>query len=477
MHHVRLPRIGTIAAWRSHARTLLGNGAAPEEVLWSVGEASADLFADDAPALPAPGATIRVPRSAVEAIETALCHRDGERFSHGYAALVGLHRRRLRWGDRSDSTIGRLLKLEKAVRRDIHKMHAFVRFREVGPVSPGRRAFAAWFEPDHHVVETAAPFFARRFGDMDWVIATPDLTAKFEGGNLSFEETRDRTPPPPDASEELWRTYFSSIFNPARLMVSAMTSEMPKKYWKNLPEADLIPGLIRAAPERARRMQEAMPSAPPSHVERMRFVRPAAESPDGDLSLQGMKPALDACRRCPLGQCATQAVAGEGPQDARLMIVGEQPGDTEDLAGRPFVGPAGKVLDQAMTDAGLDRDAVYLTNAVKHFKFEPRGKRRLHRRPDTGEVTACRWWLDFEVATVAPKLLVAMGSTAALALTGQGGSIEKRRGTIEHANSGQPVLLTWHPAYLLRIREPSVAAEARQRFVDDLARAKAIVGA
>jgi len=467
MELVTLPRIGTVAAWRAEARRLAGLGVPPEAVLWHVGEGTADLFAA-APAATTAPIRLNLPRAAIDSIETALHHADPERFARAYTVVLRLAKGTLRWGDRLDPALARVLAQEQAVRRDIHKMHAFVRFREVtGPDAP-RRAFAAWFEPEHPIIERAAPFFTRRFGDMDWVIATPTLTARFENGRLDYAETQDATPPPGDAAEDLWRAYFANIFNPARLMVKAMRSQMPRKYWHDLPEAALIPDLIRTAPARAAEMQARRPPDPPIRV--ARFAQMAARPPLPEVTLETMKPALDACRRCPVGACATQAVPGAGPVDARLMVVGEQPGDAEDLAGRPLIGPAGQLFDRCAAQAGLDRAAVYITNALKHFKFVPRGKRRLHRRPDAGEVQACRRWLDIERRTVRHALAVAMGATAALALTGRGGAIAARRGRIEDTPGG-PVLLTYHPAYLLRLSDPAARAETQAAFVEDLARA------
>ncbi|WP_223640731.1 TIGR03915 family putative DNA repair protein [Rhodobacter sp. TJ_12] len=267
-----LPRIGTVAAWRAEARRLAAAGVAPETVIWSVGGAAPDLFAT-APPVAASSVTLTLPRAAVDGLETALMHAEPERFARAYALVLRLARRQVRWGDRSDPMMRRVLDQEKAVRRDIHKMHAFVRFREVTPPGANRRAFAAWFEPDHHIVEAAAPFFARRFGDMDWLIATPTLTARFECGEMQISETTESKPPPADATEHLWRVYFANIFNPARLMVQAMQSNMPRKYWKNLPEADLIPDLIRSAPARVMAMQEAEARAPdPRLQKRMRAI-------------------------------------------------------------------------------------------------------------------------------------------------------------------------------------------------------------
>jgi DNA polymerase len=174
---------------------------------------------------------------------------------------------------------------------------------------------------------------------------------------------------------------------------------------------------------------------------------------DPTRALKRLAAEAETCRRCPLYKNATQTVFGEGPADACLMLVGEQPGDQEDLAGHPFVGPAGKVLDAALEAAGIDRAEIYLTNAVKHFKNEPRGKRRLHKKPDTSEIDACRWWLDNERAIVRPAVTVALGVTAARALTRKGLSINANRGRLIVLPEGGKGLITVHPSYLLRLRE------------------------
>jgi uracil-DNA glycosylase len=469
---IHLPAIGTVAAWRAEARWLAAAGVRPEAVIWRLdGEVQEnDLFAQSeaTPSVAASG--MRISREALGVVETALYHSDPERFARAYDIILRLHSGALRWGDRSDPALHRLLQNEKSVRRDIHKMHAFVRFREVGAPDAPRRAFAAWFEPDHPIVEPATPFFAKRFGDMDWIIATPGVTACFEAGALSFLRTEQDFRPPDDATEQLWRTYFAAIFNPARLMVSAMTSEMPRKYWKNLPEASLIPDMIRTAPARACAMQAAAPTVPKPHINRLKPVREVLPDQDG-VSLPTLKAALDACRRCPIGACATQGVPGEGPAGARLMIVGEQPGDAEDLAGRPFVGPAGQVFDRCAAAAGLDRRQAYITNAVKHFKFTPQGKRRIHQRPNAGEIDHCRWWLDKERRLVEPRLLLALGATAAQSLTGDGSRLLQRRGHIEQTDDGRAVLITLHPSYILRMPDASNRAEAEVWLISDIRKA------
>jgi DNA polymerase len=173
------------------------------------------------------------------------------------------------------------------------------------------------------------------------------------------------------------------------------------------------------------------------------------------------------CTRCPLYQNATQTVFGEGPSTAPVMFVGEQPGDQEDLQGKPFVGPAGKIFDRALADAAIDRKRVYVTNAVKHFKFEQRGKRRLHKRPNANEIDACRWWMEHEITAIEPKLIVALGATAATALAHRAVTITRLRGQIIELY-GYSGLVTVHPSFLLRIIDRSEAAREYDRFVADL---------
>ncbi|MGR3512129.1 MAG: UdgX family uracil-DNA binding protein [Paracoccaceae bacterium] len=473
MHTVCLPRIDTNIAWRDAARRCLSQGLRPEAVLWSTGRVGSDLFADASPPTgPAPNrtaaCTLTVPRSFLAMAETVVWHSAPDRFARLYGLLWRLQSQPGLLADRADLDVTRLRAMEKSVRRCQHKMKAFVRFREIGDPALPRRQFAAWFEPEHHTVEPTAQFFRRRFSDMDWRIVTPDVTVICEDGALRFDLDLPRPDLPEDANEALWTTYFRNIFNPARLKVGAMCAEMPKKYWRNLPEAAAIPDLIATAPARARAMAEAAPTLPPARAAK---VRP----PERPMREGNMLADLQSCTRCPLYEHATQAVPGEGPAPADLMIVGEQPGDQEDLQGRPFVGPAGQLFDRIAGEAGLDRTAAYVTNAVKHFKFTTRGKRRIHQRPDRGEVEHCRWWLDLEIDRVKPKLLLGMGATAALSLTGKGEGILKRRGTVEVGRHGLPVLLTVHPSYILRVPDKGAQTQATAHLRDDLREAVALI--
>ena len=216
--------------------------------------------------------------------------------------------------------------------------------------------------------------------------------------------------------------------------------------------------MVRAAPV------EAKKRLPPR-------VARAVVPPQGAVaaSLADLPTLIDGCRRCDLWRHATQGVPGMGPAHARLMLVGEQPGDQEDLAGEPFVGPAGMVLDRALTEAGVPRAETFVTNAVRHFKHELRGKRRLHKTPDGGEVAACRWWLNEERRLGRPRLILAMGGTAALSVFGKAMPIGKNRGQVFQLDDQAQAMITVHPSYLLRIPDAAAKAEDFARFVEDLA--------
>ncbi|MGO8098511.1 UdgX family uracil-DNA binding protein [Rhizobium leguminosarum] len=196
----------------------------------------------------------------------------------------------------------------------------------------------------------------------------------------------------------------------------------------------------------------------------------ALEVADAD-SIAELRHQADRCTRCDLYRNATQIVFGEGPVKSEIVLVGEQPGDEEDLAGRPFVGPAGRLLDRCLEEAGLDRRRCYITNAVKHFKFTPRGKRRLHAKPNAGEIRRCAWWLGAELNVLQPKLVVALGASALYALLGPRAKLTPERGHILHPENRPPVLVTIHPSYLLRIRDEEDQRRQRRDFVSDLHKA------
>lgn len=482
MQSVRLAAPNDFDEWRGRARQLLAARRAPAEVAWQEPAEADGLFgdgADEPPAAAAEALEVRVPRRFIELAEAAICHRDPQRFDLLYRLLWRLQEQRSLLDIRSDPDVRRLEQLAGAVRRDAHKMKAFVRFRAVVG-EDGSERFAAWFEPEHHIVERVAPFFARRFAGMVWAIVTPARSVWWDGTALAFGPGGSRADvPAEDALEDSWRTYFASIFNPARLKVRMMKSEMPVKYWRNLPEAELIEPLIRQASQRTSEMIERPATRPPVRHQRQ-GVRAAGQAEGADeeiVSLAAARAAIAGCRRCPLFEFATQAVFGEGPASAEVMFVGEQPGDQEDLTGRPFVGPAGQVFDAALEKVGIERARTYVTNAVKHFKFVPRGKRRLHQSPNGGEIAACRFWLDLERSFVRPRLLVALGATALHSVLGRAATISSLRGQTIELEEGTRLIVTVHPSYLLRLRDPDDRRREAGAFEADLRRVRELMQA
>jgi DNA polymerase len=460
---MRLVRLATeidFDGWRNAARSLVADAVRPEEIDWVVGDEATLLGSDPVVSGSDPG--FKIPRSYLALARRAILHSDPLRFAVLYRLLWRLRAEPKLMDVASDADVARARAMEDAVSREIHKTHAFVRFREVstddGPV------YIAWFEPVHHTLEAAAPFFVRRFAAMRFSILTPRVSAHWDGDALRFGPGAARADAPDgDALESLWRTYYASIFNPARLKTDTMRAHMPARYWRNLPEAALITSLAASAPRATQHMIEEPASTP-----RLRAPAHAADVAEHDLdSLPAIARAAKRCTACALCTKATQTVFGEGPEDASVMFVGEQPGDQEDLVGRPFVGPAGQLFDRGLAQAGIERAAVYVTNAVKHFKFEPRGRRRIHKTPAQQEIEACRPWLEREIALVQPRLIVAMGATAAHAVLGRPTAVQKNRGRLMRVSDDTQVLVTVHPSYLLRVPEER-QAEEYARFVEDL---------
>jgi DNA polymerase len=450
------------AQFRAVARRCLANGIPPADVSFTVADQSS-LFA----ALPETGADrpLLIPRSFADLMRDAICNSAADRFALLYDVLWRIVRGERRLAENhADPSVARLHAYAHNVRRDIHKMHAFLRFRE--QKDDGQSLFTAWFEPQHFILRRAIPFFVDRFSQMNWLIATPIGTANWDRRELEYGPPMDKPAATTDeVLDGLWLTYYKTTFNPARLRKKAMLAQMPKHYWRNMPETDLVPAMIAGARPRVEAMEAQAPMPPPRFATKLR-ERPVTNPEATPTAMASLKADIAVCRRCPLHCGATQAVAGEGPADAPIMLVGEQPGDQEDLQGRPFVGPAGQLLDKALGEAGLARSTLYVTNAVKHFKYEPRGKRRIHQKPNTGEIQKCKWWLDREIEIVQPRLIVALGATAAQALSGHAVSVTKERGPTMFGK--KPGFITVHPSYLLRLPDAQKKAEEYARFVSDL---------
>ena len=384
------------------------------------------------------------------------------RMAHGERHLFDLQ---------NEPLVHALETMRKTIRRDLHKMHAFLRFRRV-TCPGGRDVFVAWFEPDHYILEATAEFFIDRFRSMAWSILTPIGSLHWDREHLVIGPAAKRADAPShDAFEDGWNTYYQSTFNPARLNTQVMQAHMPKKYWRNMPETALIADLVRSAPSRVKDMieREAV-----MQIKRNPDKAVAAMWESDVKTLADLNRIIAASE--PLTQdetrADTRAVLGEGPIGAAIAIIGEQPGDQEDRQGRPFVGPAGQLLDRALADAGIDRKSTYLTNAVKHFKYEERGKRRIHQKPTAGEVKHHRWWLTKELDFVGPRVVVALGSTAVLALTGKALPVLSSRGP--HQLDGRTGLITVHPSYLLRLPDEAAKQQGFAQFVADLKQAHAL---
>jgi DNA polymerase len=477
MHVAVLAHETDFEGWRKAARAFRLAGVAPGRAAFRVGPGGDGLFDESLPAVARETAPFSVPKAFVDLAQDVVLHRSEDRFDLLYRLLWRLGAEADLMKIVTDIDVAEALERARNVNRASHKMKAFVRFRQIGDETGER--LVAWFEPAHRVLEKTAPFFLRRFTTLRWSILTPDGSASWEDGELTYGPPATRAEAPSeDEMEAFWKTYYASTFNPARLKTRAMRSEMPKRYWKNLPEAALIQELVAQSMVRTEAMVAAPAPEPNARLAKTlsRISRDAAFDEGFTPSTLGeLDQAIQACRRCPLWRDATQGVCGEGPKRAPLMIVGEQPGDQEDLAGHPFVGPAGRVLDAALEAARIDRDDVFVTNAVKHFKHEPRGKRRLHRTPSVGEVSACRWWLDAERRLVRPRVIVALGGTAALGVLGRKAAVMRERGQGIDLPDGAKALVTVHPSFLLRIPDAADKTAERDRFVADLKQARTLL--
>ena len=438
-----------LECWRDEARALLAAEVPPRDVVWTAPGASGVLFAEPlsvttGPRSPVPARFIELARDVVlhrEAGGHAMLYRVLWRLTHGEPELLD---------DAADRDVRMLVLRRQHVRRDIHKMHAFVRFRLV------EDSYIAWYAPDHHILTRAATFFRDRFRSMSWAVLTPDASVSWDGAALAWGPGVPRhTQPQSDEYEAVWRTYYAAIFNPARVNPALMRQHMPVRFWPQLPEADLIPGLLAEASSRVTTM-----------------IDPAARI-GGPLPV--LREQAKSCTACELCGPATQTVFGEGPDDAELVLVGEQPGEREDLAGRPFIGPAGSVLDAALVAAGIARERVYLTNAVKHFRFELRGKKRMHQRPTADQVRACKPWLGAELEQLRPRVIVCLGSTAAQAIINSRFKVREQRGIVIATRWSENVIATHHPAAILRVEDalrPTYEAE----LVEDLRHAVQLLG-
>jgi probable DNA metabolism protein len=470
--------VETFAEWREAARELLVHDVPPELVTWGSPQTGGDLFSSAPPTVEPPHnssdippqiqpdapprhAPPNIPRSLMDMLQSAACCRVPDRWAFLYRVIWRWQQGQHDVQSPADEDGARLNAMVKAVRREEHDMHAYIRFRE-RPAEAGPPRFVAWYEPQHDVLPQVAQHFISRMGKVSWMIATPEASVLWDGQTLHntgplVKNSEDLE----DTGEALWLTYYRSVFNPARLNQSVMQQHIPSHRWKNLPEGKIVKHMISEAAMGARKVGQFQAVG-----QRKGTTIPIAPE---DAQPERQQPSkLDECRRCELWQFATQAVGGEGPKKAKIMFVGEQPGDQEDLAGQPFVGPAGKLLDRVCEAAGVDRDSIYVTNAVKHFKWEPRGKRRLHKTPAQKEIDACHYWLEKELAHVKPDVVVALGATALKSVMETANVTLKDRLGKPVFHDGRWIVTTYHPSYVLRVPGEDAKREAFQVMVESL---------
>jgi DNA polymerase len=428
--------------WRQASRALVLTGVPPDAIAWSVGPA---------PVLPEPpqeAAAFGVPRTLVALAEAAIQARDPDRFALLYRLVWRVQRgERALLDQHDDPDLRGARALVLSVRQDRHRMQAQLRFRAVEDAAG--RLHLGWYEPAHHVLGAVAAGFARHFPALRFAILTPDASAHWDGASMRAGPGAAAAEVVDDAAlEAVWRARFAAA---------------------GLPEAP--PALGDGGPEPEFRPPDLPPLGP------VRIAPPTGAAALGAAALAEARQHAATCRRCPLHGPATQTVFGEGPTDARILFVGEQPGDQEDVIGRPFVGPAGQLLDRAFEQAGIDRRLAYVANAVKHFKFTLRGRRRIHQTPETPEISACRFWLDAELAAVTPDLVVLLGATAARAMLGRAVSVGRERGRRIALPDGRPALITVHPSFLLRLPDEAAKAREWRALQADLAEARALATA
>jgi DNA polymerase len=429
MHRVVLAHEADFPTWRAATRAHALAGTPGEALEWRVGEA-------DVPTpLPAAEGGFSVPRALVALAEAAIQAADPERFALLYRLVCRAHA-----GDYSadDPDMLRARRLALEARRETHRMAALIRFL---PVRAAVVCHVGWFEPAAHVTDAVARAYARDFPHLALSILTPGRAAHWVGDELVFGPGVPGAAVADDAAlAQAWQARYADLFFRARL-----------------PPAPNVPPVSELRP----------PDRPALGPVRL----PVAGS--ADAMVRAAQEA-SGCTRCQLAGPATQTVFGEGPVGAPIMFIGEQPGDQEDIIGRPFVGPAGQLLDQALEEAGIDRRQVYVANAVKHFKHIPRGTRRLHQTPEAPEVEACRFWLEAERDAVRPRLIVLLGATAARAVLGRPVTIGRERGEAFDLPDGARGFITVHPSFLLR--QPDEESRARQYalFVSELRRAAAL---
>ena len=410
--------------WRRAARAFVLMGVAPEDMRWTMG--------GEGGAVPEAEGGFSLSRALVSLLAQAFQAREPERFGVLYTLIWRAHQGALTLDDADDPDLRLARHWALAVRADAHRMRAHLRYLPV--TFQGQPHHLGWYEPDHWVLEANARLLARRDAAFGFSIVTPDGTAHHDADGLRFGEGL-KNPGDDETLLAWWEAHQDTILASAREGFG-------------VPEAEEQEEVARP------------PGLPP--------LGPVVLPPRAFEAVATLTREASGCERCDLWKPATQTVFGEGPAGARVMFIGEQPGDQEDVIGRPFVGPAGQLLDEVLEEAGIDRRQIYITNAVKHFKFTQRGQRRIHQPPSPEEIRVCRAWLDAERAAVNPALVVLLGGSAGRAVLGRPVAVMKERGRSFPLADGGAAFLTVHPSYLSRLPDAEARARERAGFLRDL---------
>lgn len=439
---------GDFAGWRDKARAAILAGFPPEAVAWCEEQESPGLFEpdDDLPLLTR--RSFVVPRRFVELAEVVAYHRDLGKWALLYRILWRLlHDERELLEIHSDADVRRFHEMHKAVTRDAHKMKAFVRFRRVK--TGEQEHYVAWHQPDHPLLRFVAPFFKDRFHVMHWTIFTPDASVTWDGHRLHWgrgcsqqEVTQE------DAFEDLWRSYYASIFNPARIKTKAMKAEMPRRYWRSLPETHIIDALLEAAPSRV----AAMLAASPKMAEGLVPLERNRES---------LSSALQACRICPFA-CEASPQWGQGSLEAGFVVL------TSQVAGPRILSDAAwEILQLGLKQIGLSPERIYITAAVKHSK---------QGRVQPRDLAACKPWLTAELALERPRTLVCLGLTSGLAIFGRSLRREETRGRIVATGAAPRTLVTLDLEGIVSITDAADRQEKILLFCEELRLLKVAAG-
>lgn len=453
----------TFESWRKNARSLLENKVHFNDVVWQATDSGSlfDFVSDSVGEKPS---TITIPKEFIKQAHFVSAFRDDSTWGLLYRLLYRLvyENKNILENPLDDDVLDFHRKI-KLVNRDLHKMKAFVRFKEIK--HNDESIYMAWHRPDYRILKFSAPFFTDRFNGMNWVIFTEDESMHWYNNELTFGAgISQKEAEAYDETEELWKTYYASIFNPARLKIKMMKKELPVRHWKTLPEAELIDGLIKEAPNMVQEFYETQRSSQGSSA--------IASIPANVSSLSELKTALPNCSACSICPKATAPVFGEGPMNAEIVFVGEQPGNDEDLAGRPFIGPAGKVFMDALKKADIQRSEVYLTNAVKAFKFADINGMRQHRSPTSFEISACRPWVKSELNLIKPKILVCLGASAAQSVFGKVMKVKESYGKVFQTSVSDYTIILPHPSAILRMPDPIEKEKLLQQFEAGIAELK-----